>query len=120
MSNSVRLPWPPKELSPNSRAHWRTVNKAKKSMRTSAHILALEAKLRAPADGDIVIHLTMHPPVRRGHDRDNSLARCKALLDGVADALRVNDRRFKPLTPVIADPVEGGCVMLAIVQQGEE
>lgn len=119
MSQCVRLPWPPKELSPNSRAHWRKVHKAKKVMRTSAHILALEAKMRAPAEGDIVIQLTMHPPVRRGHDRDNSLARCKALLDGIADALRVNDKRFKPLPPEIADPVEGGCVILEIVEGGE-
>ena len=58
----VRLPWPPKELSPNSRAHWRRRHAASKSMRTSAHILCLEAKLRAPDDGDIVLRLTLHPP----------------------------------------------------------
>lgn len=114
--NSVRLPWPPKELSPNSRAHWRRRHSAAKVMRTSAHILALEAKLRAPADGDILISLILHPPVRRGHDRDNGLARCKALLDGIADALRVNDRRFKP-TAEFGEPVEGGCVVLTIGQR---
>jgi len=89
-------------------------------MRSSAHILALEAKLKAPADGDIVIRLTMHPPVRRGHDRDNGLSRCKSLLDGIADALRVNDKRFRPDPPTFGDPVEGGCVLLEIVQQEGE
>ncbi len=110
----VELPWPPKELSPNSRAHWRKRHAAAKMMRRSAHILGMEAKLRAPADGDIIIHLTLHPPVKRGHDRDNGLARCKSLLDGIADALRVNDKRFKP-TAEFADTVDGGCVVLEII-----
>jgi crossover junction endodeoxyribonuclease RusA len=119
MSNSVRLPWPPKELSANSRAHWRRRHAASKSMRRCAHILALEAKLRAPADGDIHLRLTLHPPVRRNHDHDNGLARCKALLDGIADAMRVNDTRFRP-TARFGDPVDGGCVMLEIVQHEGE
>lgn len=116
---TVRLPWPPKELSPNSRAHWRKRHASGKVMRQSAHILALEAKLRAPADGDIVLRLTLHPPVRRVHDRDNGLARCKSLLDGIADALRVNDKRFKPLPAEFGEPVEGGCVILEIIEGGE-
>ncbi len=78
-------------------------------------MLALEAKLRAPAEGDIIIHLTLHPPVRRRHDRDNGLSRCKALLDGIADALRVNDSRFKP-TAEFGAPVEGGSVVLEIIE----
>lgn len=113
---SVRLPWPPKELSPNSRVHWRKRHAAAKVMRSSAHILALEAKLKAPVDGDIVLRLTLHPPVRRGHDRDNGLARCKALLDGLADALRVNDKRFVPLPAEFGEPVEGGCVIVEILK----
>lgn len=115
MSMSVRLPWPPPALSPNSRVHWRRRHAASKMMRHAAHALALEAKLVAPADGDIIIHLTLHPPVKRAHDRDNGMARCKAMLDGIADALRINDRRFKP-TAEFGATVEGGCVMLEIVQ----
>lgn len=89
-------------------------------MRTSAHILALEAKLKAPADGEILIELMMHPPTRRERDRDNGLARCKSLLDGIADALCVNDKRFRP-TADFGDIVEGGCVVLTIVRtKGEE
>ena len=113
--NRVTLPWPPSVLSPNSRAHWRRKHAAAKMMRRDAHILCMAAKLRAPADGDIVIHLTLHPPVKRGHDRDNGLARCKSLLDGVADALGVNDKRFDPHA-IIGDSVEHGCVVLEIIQ----
>lgn len=84
-------------------------------MRRDAHILALEAKLRAPVEGDIVIMLTLHPPTRRNRDRDNGLARCKSLLDGVADALKVNDSRFRA-SAEYGEPVEFGCVLLEIVE----
>ena len=29
---TLTLPWPPKELSPNARLHWRVVAKAKKAL----------------------------------------------------------------------------------------
>ncbi|RIQ78227.1 endonuclease, partial [Bordetella avium] len=40
---SLRLPWPPKELSPNFRGHWAPISRAKKSYRTAARLTAMKA-----------------------------------------------------------------------------
>jgi hypothetical protein len=48
-----------------------------------------------PAEGDIRIHIRFVPPNKRG-DRVNFPIRIKPLIDGIADALQVNDSRFLP------------------------
>lgn len=93
--NEVTLPWPMKELSPNARVHWARLAKAKKSYRSACFWLAKEAKLQAPAEGVIRIEMAFYPPCRRTRDEDNLLASMKSGLDGLADALAVNDSRFK-------------------------
>jgi crossover junction endodeoxyribonuclease RusA len=92
----VILPWPAKELSPNARLHWSKAAKAKKSYRQICWALALEAKIKVSKEGGDAIHLgvTFFPPDRRGRDTDNMFAAMKAGLDGIADALGVNDKRF--------------------------
>jgi len=95
--NTVKLPWPPKELSPNSSLHWSKKSKKKKEYRTACWALTLEAKLQAPeGDGKIEIDITFCPPDKRHRDADNMVAAIKSGLDGVADALKVNDKRFLP------------------------
>lgn len=64
--------------------------------RAWAFAAAKEAKVQAPVDGDIVVRVRFVPPDRRG-DRTNYPNRCKPVFDGIADALRVNDRRFLPM-----------------------
>ena len=39
--------------------------------------------------------MVFYPPCRRTRDKDNLLASMKSGLDGLADALAVNDSRFK-------------------------
>lgn len=97
---TIALPWPPKELSPNARKHWRGLAKAKKAYRDACRVETLlqcrPGYLRLPER----MHLTMDfvPPDRRKRDRDNLVAAMKAGLDGVADALGINDERFAVLT----------------------
>lgn len=97
---TIALPWPPKELSPNARKHWRGLAKAKKAYRDACRVETLlqcrPGYLRLPER----IHLTMDfvPPDRRKRDRDNLVAAMKSGLDGVADALGINDERFAVLT----------------------
>jgi crossover junction endodeoxyribonuclease RusA len=92
----VILPWPPKELNPNARNHWAKTAKFKKSYRQICWALALEAKIRVSTTGEdpILLGITFFPPDRRGRDTDNMFAAMKAGLDGVAEALQVNDKRF--------------------------
>ena len=97
MKNKVILPWPPKELSPNSTLHWSKKAQKKKEYRTACWALSLEAGLKAlEGDGKIELDITFCPPDKRHRDADNMVASIKSGLDGVADALKVNDKRFLP------------------------
>ena len=105
-SNLVILPWPPKELSPNSMIHWAKKAKHKKLYRTACWVLSLNARISCSKLGKVPIEITFYPPDRRHRDADNMVASIKSGLDGVADALGVNDRQFLP-TFVFSDEVKG-------------
>ena len=55
--------------------------------------MATAAKL-AVGDGPIHVSLTFFPPNRARRDLDGCIASCKAYLDGLSDALGVDDNRF--------------------------
>ncbi len=98
----LTLPWPDARLSPNARVHHHALARAKKTARMAAFVLTLEIggidELRAHFAGDfgIPIRLVFYPPDNHKRDLDNILASMKAALDGIADALKVNDNRFVP------------------------
>lgn len=105
--NKVTLPWPPTGLSPNARLHWAQKSKLAKAYRKACHLLMLEAGLRGiDWDGDIHVWIDFYRPTKRVMDHDNCLSRIKSGLDGVADALGVNDSRFRP-HPYIKDETGG-------------
>lgn len=111
----VELPWPARELHPNARPHHMAKRRATKAARTAAHWAALSAHLSAP-EGDGSIHVTLTfcpPPIKRNRDLDGMAASMKAALDGIADAMKVNDRRFVPV-PAWGEPVKGGKVIVEV------
>lgn len=109
----IELPWPPPELSPNARPHPMARARATKAYRTTAHWAAKSAGAHSPADeGDIALEVTFYPPSRRP-DRQNMPGWVKAGIDGIADAIGVNDRRFNP-TYHYAEPVKGGKVVISL------
>lgn len=63
-----------------------------------------------------MLDIVFHPPTRRRFDLDGLLGRCKPMLDGLAQALGVDDYRFA-LTLRRAEPIKGGRVTITI---GEE
>lgn len=88
------LPWPDKRLSPNSRHHWAQVARAKKAAKRTAHYTVLEAgigKINATA---VNVKLSFYPPSKRHYDADNLIASHKAALDGIAEAIGVDDSKF--------------------------
>lgn len=93
----ITLPWPPKELSPNARLHWSKKSKAAKGYRHACYMLAIQsgAKAGIPWVGDIHLWIDFYPPDRRHRDDDNMIAAFKAGRDGLADALGVDDKRFR-------------------------
>jgi len=114
----IVLPFPPAGLSGHAKGHWRTKAALTKKHREWGRLATLEAKATAPAEGDIALHVRFVPPHNRG-DRTNYPARLKASLDGIADALGVNDRRFIP-TFTFAPAEKPGRVEITITPQGAE
>jgi crossover junction endodeoxyribonuclease RusA len=113
----VILPWPPKELSPNKRIHWAQKSKIAKQYRHACHMLTKQSGIAVDWDGDIHMAITFYPPDRRRRDDDNAIASFKAGRDGMADALGVDDKRFRT-HPWIADEI-GGYVKITISREYE-
>lgn len=96
-AKKVTLPWPPAGLNPNARLHWAAKSKQAKAYRMACFALCIEAKLNQmalPESGFVTLDIEFIPPDRRARDLDNMLSSVKNGLDGIADALGVNDRRF--------------------------
>jgi len=95
----IILPWPDKRLSPNSRTHWKAKMGPKQKARIDASWATIAAEgfhdYEAPADGPIPVRVTFYPPDARRRDDDNAIGALKAARDGIADALDVDDSRFK-------------------------
>ena len=106
------LPWPPKELSPNTRQHWSKLAMAKKSYRAACAWTAKEQGARSIEADRLHLTLVFVPPNRRAHDLDNCLARMKSGLDGLADVLGVDDKHWT-LTISKAEEV-GGMVRVEV------
>lgn len=91
----IVLPFPPASLSGHAKGYWRGKSALTKHQRQYARYLTEEAGVTVAAEGDIPIHFHFIPDSRRG-DRVNFPIRIKAAVDGIADALGVNDSRFLP------------------------
>lgn len=65
-------------------------------------------------EGDIALSLLYLLPDKRHRDLDNLLAGSKALIDGMARALGVDDKRFRPILIDAAPGPKGGALIAAI------
>lgn len=97
----VDLPWPPAGLSPNGRLNYFAKARLSKKGRRDGFWAAKSALRRTaiqvpihPVYGGVQVVFRATPPTRRIPDDDNFIARMKPYRDGVADALKVNDRCF--------------------------
>lgn len=112
----VTLPWPPRILSPNARAHWATKAKAVASYKSSCWFLCLEAKARKLQPGTFRVVVTFCPPDRRWRDDDNMIGAFKAGRDAVAKAIGVDDAKWRPEYR-FAEPVNGGAVVVEVAPE---
>jgi len=113
MACTVSLPWPSPALSPNARGHWGVKARAVKRYRHDASALARVAGCRDLGCDRLAVAVTFHPPDRRRRDTDNMLASIKSGLDGIADALGVDDSAWT-LTIHRGDVVRGGRVDVVV------
>lgn len=111
---------PPLEVGPNGRLHWAKKARVVRKLREQAKLVTLqvvhaypEFEGFRPSRYDIEWFYTygVEP------DEDGIIGRCKALLDGIADALHVNDRtwyvgRVLRRRRCASDPFSGKVVLI--------
>lgn len=102
----VVLPWPSRGLSPNARCHWAVKRKLVLIARRIAYCETRRKTdgHRAVPDGRIGYRCSFYPPDKRARDEDNLIASMKSSLDGIAQALHVDDKFFHLLSPMVCEP----------------
>lgn len=106
---TIELPWPSRDLHPNSRVHWAKKAKATKRARSDAAYLTLSRGVRTHdyfGVESLDVTLVFIPPDNRARDTDGMISSVKGYCDGIADVLGVDDskwvlgiRREKPRKP---------------------
>jgi crossover junction endodeoxyribonuclease RusA len=109
----VDLPWPAKALHPNQRPHWSKKAAATKAARFAARETAKTIG-RIDAEAIRVTCVFSPPMIKRNRDADNLIAACKAYFDGIADAIGMDDSRFRHQAPVWGQPCKGGNVRIVL------
>jgi len=123
-ATTLILPWPDKHLSPNQRVHWAKRAKASKQARQIAFSLAQQAgwdKCCVP-DPYSIDYLTkrydlildFYPPNKRRRDDDNLIAAFKPYRDGIAQALEVDDFKFRTVATIHEKVIKNGQVIVSI------
>lgn len=91
----IELPFPSSDLAGHNFGHWSKRAKTIATHRSWAFHATRAAKISVPSEGDVPISFRFVPPNNRG-DRTNYPNRLKAYIDGIAEALGINDKRFLP------------------------
>lgn len=113
------LPWPDPPLWPNARKHRQVVASHRAAQRRAAYLLACEQglhRLNVPS-GVVTLNMCYCPPSRRDFDSDNASAAMKGAVDGIADALRLDDKWFQ-VVPFRGERVKDGGVIVRAVATG--
>ena len=115
----VELPFPHPKLNPNQ-AHggWRTTETLRASTKQIGYVqgrVALENQSFMPAE-QYALRITFYPPDRRHRDADNLHASMKHYLDGVCQALNINDRSFREITLAFGEVRKPGAVTVEITE----
>lgn len=122
----IILPWPDAKLNPNRSKgmHWAGTTALRKKARNDAfwttrgamleRIALVPNELPCAMGSAVPLSITFVQPDKRARDRDNLLAALKPSLDGVADALGINDSQFDPIMIRRGYGAKPGSVVLEI------
>jgi crossover junction endodeoxyribonuclease RusA len=116
----VELDFPPAELFPNRAkgTHWGKLYKLRSDYRDSSTWLAKhQLKNWKHKGGNIKLTITFEMPDKRKRDADNCLAAAKGALDGLADAMFVNDQLFQPIMIYRVAGAKPGRLIVEIKEQ---
>lgn len=118
---TVEVPYPDGALLQNSRKHWTVKGNATAEARMVARsnaqralgVARWEAK---PLEGVV----TIHPPDKRRRDSLNTGAALKPAIDGIFDALGVDDYLISDWRVQRREPVPGGRIVIQIFEKSGE
>jgi crossover junction endodeoxyribonuclease RusA len=102
----IELPWPSSELSQNARKHPIVKARAVKKARSDAFWLTKAVNDGSLKDAETLrVTFEFCPPDYRRRDLDNCLAACKSQIDGISEAIGINDAKWHEIT-ILRGPVE--------------
>lgn len=111
----IILSWPPRDLHPNSRPHYHAKASAAKAYREAAYWATKAARVdHGHPDEGIPLKVQFYPPDKRRRDLDGMFSSVKAGIDGIADALQLNDYEINPIILERCAPMKGGRVCLTL------
>jgi crossover junction endodeoxyribonuclease RusA len=112
MTVILTLPWPKPALWQNTRGHFMARARAVKAARHDTAIYAMSCGLRKGVYQSARIRWDFIPPNRVKRDVSNIIGALKAHIDGIADALGVDDATFRHVWPeVLSEPQPGGAII---------
>ena len=118
---TVHLPFPDPRLNPNhcKGRHWSSTVALRKSARKAAALLTRQVSrgVTFPMGHEVSLKVVFIQPDRRKRDRDNLLASFKNAIDGIADALGIDDKEFNPVTVCREYGTKPGSVRVEIGEQ---
>lgn len=101
----ITFPWFLKELKPNWSGHYMQKAKAKAIYRSECERITLKEVVGGYTGNSM--RITFYKPNNRHMDLDNMLASIKSGIDGMCDALQINDKQFTEITIIKADRIGG-------------
>ena len=113
----IKLAFPSPLLFPNRKHadHWTKAHTAKVKARDDAFYATKQAaKAFKPADGYIPLSVLFVTPTRIRRDWDGMAGAFKASQDGIAQALGIDDSRFKPVLIDWVDGEKPGACIVAV------
>lgn len=118
MGNSFKIPWPDRSMHPNSRKDRRHTTAIRNRYKQTCWALCKEAK---PDASLTHLSITFRPPDNRRRDLDGMLSACKYGLDGIAEALGVDDYEWSlSIRRGDKDPDKMGFVEITLTENRSE
>jgi len=113
---TIHFPWPSNKLSPNARLHFMAVARVKKRAKADAHYLAKnQLRLMLPIRAEVInVTCEFFPPRNANYDDDGLLSRMKASLDGISEAIGIDDSKFRMKGARRGHVVKDGCVKVEL------
>ncbi len=118
MTLVLRLPLPPKELSPNAGKKWNVhkINRITQKAQSDTIAYVREQMPRGVPLEQATVTMTFVVPDRRDRDKDNFIAAAKPYLDGLVKAGVIMDDNWKRINTIYPDLVYQKGVSMTIIE----